>query len=156
MRYEYMPIDTPWNPAQPENVWQPGLHAYLLDASSEIPAMQTRPAVIICPGARLETSTSTGAPAALARSDGSMLETKGTSAAAAPTPPTAAVAMIKRRLPQSILLSSLIVPIPDGWFDYSQTGPDYTQDWPWEKAQKDAKYLIRKRFPLTHSLCQGA
>ena len=50
MRYEYMPIDTPWNPAQPENGWQPGLHAYLLDASSEIPAMQTRPAVIICPG----------------------------------------------------------------------------------------------------------
>jgi hypothetical protein len=57
-------------------------------------------------------STSTGAPAALARSDGSMLERKGTSAANAPTPPTAAVATTSRRLPQSTLLSLLIALIP--------------------------------------------
>jgi hypothetical protein len=68
--------------------------------------------VIIWPGSRLPISTSTGAPAALARSDGSMLERKGTSAAIAPTPPTAAVATTSRRLPQSTLHSLLIALIP--------------------------------------------
>jgi hypothetical protein len=57
----------------------------------------------------LPTSTSTGAPAALARSEGSMLATKGTSAATAPAPPTAAVATISRRLPQLTLPAVLIV-----------------------------------------------
>jgi hypothetical protein len=57
----------------------------------------------------LPISTSTGAPAALARSEGSMLDRKGTSAAAAPAPPTAAVATINRRLPQLTLPAVLIV-----------------------------------------------
>ena len=65
-----------------------------------------------------------------------------------------AVRVIKRRLPQSILLFSLIVPIPDGWFDCPKTGSDYTQYPPWKKAKKDAKYLICKRFPLAHGLSQ--
>ncbi|MEZ7911850.1 MAG: hypothetical protein QMB55_08490 [Propionivibrio sp.] len=40
-----------------------------------------------------------------------MLDTNGTIAATAPAPPTAAVATIRRLLPQSILPSLLIAPI---------------------------------------------
>lgn len=50
MRYECLSIDTPCNHTQPDGGWKPCLHAYLLDASREMPAMQTRPAVIVCPG----------------------------------------------------------------------------------------------------------
>ncbi len=56
--------------------------------------------VIISPGPSLPISTSTGAPAALALSDGFMLRTKGTTAATVAAPPAAAVATSSRRLPQ--------------------------------------------------------
>jgi hypothetical protein len=46
----------------------------------------------------------------LARSDGNMLERNGTIAVTAPAPPTAAVATISRRLPQSTLTSLFIRP----------------------------------------------
>src|SRR3546814_10311271 len=54
--------------------------------------------VIIWPGAILDTATSTGAPAALALSDGAKDPTKGTAVATPATPPTAqAEATQKRR-----------------------------------------------------------
>src|SRR5690606_22298842 len=53
--------------------------------------------VIISPGASLLTSASTGAPAALARSDGVRLATNGTAVATAATPPAADVASSRVR-----------------------------------------------------------
>src|SRR5437588_11110224 len=55
------------------------------------------------PGARLAISSSTGAPAAFARSDGARLAAKGTAAPAAAALPTRLAAAIKkRRLRRSI------------------------------------------------------
>ncbi|MNC86515.1 hypothetical protein D3C83_21850 [compost metagenome] len=55
---------------------------------------------IFSPGSSLLTSASTGAPAALARSEGSMLATNGTAAATPATPPaTPVAASSRRRLP---------------------------------------------------------
>ncbi len=51
MRYAYLPLDTPWSQSQTAGDGkQPGLRAWLLDASPEMPALRVRPAVIICPG----------------------------------------------------------------------------------------------------------
>jgi hypothetical protein len=52
---------------------------------------------IFCPGSSLPMSTSTGAPAALARSLGKNDITNGVAAATTPTPPTALVAPIRKR-----------------------------------------------------------
>src|SRR3954462_6544688 len=49
------------------------------------------------PGVSLEISTSTGAPAAFARSEGHMLATKGTAAPTPAAPPTTEVAMRRLR-----------------------------------------------------------
>jgi hypothetical protein len=58
-------------------------------------------------------STSTGAPAAFARSDGIMLPTKGTAAAVAATPPTMPVPIKNTRLLLSTLLSDMKFPAGD-------------------------------------------
>ena len=51
MRYAYLPLDTPWSQNQTAGDGkQPGLRAWLLDASPEMPALRVRPAVIISPG----------------------------------------------------------------------------------------------------------
>jgi len=51
MRYECLNIDVNGrNEEDTQNSFQPRLYAYLLDKSPEIPEMNTRPAVIICPG----------------------------------------------------------------------------------------------------------
>jgi hypothetical protein len=64
-------------------------------------------------------SISTAAPAAFARSEGSKLSIKGYRAAAAPTPPTADVAINQLRRSLSIQGLSLIYKIPKkgiyGW-----------------------------------------
>src|SRR6185369_8991352 len=61
--------------------------------------------VIFSPGFNALTSTSTGAPAALARSEGSNEATKGTAAATPPTAPAQVDAMSHVRLPVSTGLS---------------------------------------------------
>jgi hypothetical protein len=53
--------------------------------------------IIMSPGASLPISTSTGAPAALARSEGIRLETKGVNAVRPRAPPTPTVAIIHCR-----------------------------------------------------------
>ncbi len=53
--------------------------------------------VMSWPGSTLLMSTSTGAPAALARAEGSNDMTNGTVAAATPTPPTTPLAVIRKR-----------------------------------------------------------
>jgi hypothetical protein len=64
---------------------------------------------IISPGASLLISASTGAPAALARSEGAMLARNGTAVATVATPPTAAVAKTRLRRPQSTSFLSLLI-----------------------------------------------
>src|SRR5574338_249099 len=70
--------------------------------------------VIISPGASLPISASTGAPAALARSDGVRLATNGTAAATATAPPAADVATRSRRRLPSIFSSTLMTLFPKG------------------------------------------
>jgi hypothetical protein len=54
-------------------------------------------------------STSTGAPAARARSEGSKLRTNGTARKPAPTAPAQPDAMIQVRLPPSIFWSVMVI-----------------------------------------------
>src|SRR5208282_1120919 len=68
--------------------------------------------VIFWPGSSLPTSTSTGAPAAFARSLGQKLIANGTAAAITPTVPTAVVApSSSRRFPPSTFPSPGMDPI---------------------------------------------
>jgi hypothetical protein len=53
--------------------------------------------IIFWPGSSALMSTSTGAPAAFARSEGSMLATNGTAAAPAATPAVATVVAVRRK-----------------------------------------------------------
>ena len=76
-----------------------------LDRLRASPACGARPStglprhstVIFWPGSSLLMSTSTGAPAAFARSDGNMLTTNGTAAAPAATPLATVVAVRRKR-----------------------------------------------------------
>jgi hypothetical protein len=60
------------------------------------------------PGPILEMSASTGAPAALARSEGHMLTTKGTAAPMPAAPPTTEVATTRLRRVLSTFISSFM------------------------------------------------
>ncbi len=62
----------------------------------------------ISPGAMWEMSASTGAPAALARSEGHMLATKGTAAATLAAPPATEVATTSLRRFLSTFISSFM------------------------------------------------
>ena len=53
--------------------------------------------VMSWPGSTLLMSTSTGAPAAFARADGSIESMNGTAAATTPTPPTTLLAVMRNR-----------------------------------------------------------
>ena len=64
--------------------------------------------VIFSPGRRPLMSACTGAPAALARSDGAKLDTKGTATAAPPTAPAPQVMAIQVRRPESTLASLML------------------------------------------------
>jgi hypothetical protein len=64
--------------------------------------------VFISPGLSAEMSTSTGAPAAFARSDGWKVLTSAPAAARPTTPPAAPVATSKPRRPESTCFSLLI------------------------------------------------
>src|SRR5882672_10386177 len=80
--------------------------------------------VIIAPGSSLLTSTSTGAPSALARSLGAQELTKGTAVKATPTAPMPAVAAV-RKLRRRLSTSSLIKPLPPTfqcWLFYAPGG----------------------------------
>ena len=64
--------------------------------------------VMIWPGSSVLMSASTGAPPALARSEGSQLAANGTAAATPAAPPAAQVAITRLRRPLLTFLTSLI------------------------------------------------